>query len=125
MYAVARTLPNDDPRKAELENAMGKLYGAVSERLSPEWKAVIPNRLLPAGTVENPSYGSWEGEPTRYAPGEAWAFREGTWTRVDSTEVSMQSRLLSEAEFTSRFGALPPLLATAFQASSNPSKKGT
>jgi hypothetical protein len=124
MYAVARTLPNDDPRKADLENEMRKLYGSVLDRLTPEWKAVIPNVLLPAGTQENPSFGVWEGDPTRWAPGEAWAFMKGAWTRVDSTEVGMNSPVLSKAEFTSRFGALPPLPATAFQAPSNPSKKG-
>ena len=49
MYAVARTLPNNDPRKAELENAMAKLYGAVSERLSPEWGSRYSEPITPGG----------------------------------------------------------------------------
>ena len=124
-YQVALNLPNNHPYKAYLEDEMRKLYGRAMEKLTPEWKAVIPNVLLPAGTQENPSFGVWEGDPTRWAPGEAWAFMKGAWTRVESTEVGMNSPVLSKAEFTSRFGALPPLPATAFQASSNPSKKGT
>ena len=117
MYAAALELPNDDPRKAYLENEMRKLYRSVVDQLSPEWKAVIPNLSLPTATLENPSYGSDRdnGHPTRYAPGEAWAFIKGEWTRVDSTEVGMNSAVTSEAEFTSRFGALPPLPVTAFQ----------
>jgi hypothetical protein len=124
MYAAAIELPYDDPRKAYLEDQMRKLYGSVIDRLTPEWKAVIPNLNLPAATLENPSYGSWDGEPALWAPGEAWAFMKGEWTRVNSTDVGRNSAVLSKAEFFSRFGALPTLPATAFRGSSNPSKKG-
>ena len=123
MYQVALNLPNDHPYKAYLEDEMRKLYGRAMEKLTPGWKAVIPNRSLPAATRENPSYGSWDGEPTRWAPGEAWAFLNGEWTRVDSTDVGMNSRVQSKEEFTARFGELPPLPATAFPASSSLSKK--
>ena len=41
----------------------------------------------------------------------------GEWTRVNSTDVGMNSRLLSKAQFTSQFGELPPLPAAAFNPS--------
>lgn len=124
MYQVALNLPNNHPYKTYLEDEMRKLYGRAVEKLTPEWKAVIPNRSLPAATRENPSYGSWDGEPTRWAPGEAWAFLNGEWTRVDSTDVGINSCVQSKEEFTARFGELPPMPATAFQASSSLSKNG-
>jgi hypothetical protein len=125
MYAVALKLPINHPHKAYLECELRKLYERAAERASPAWKAVIPNQSVPGGTQENPSYGSWDGTPDRYAPGEAWAFMNGEWERVNSTDVGMNSRLLTKAQFTSQFGELPPLPAAAFQSSSNPFKNRT
>jgi hypothetical protein len=52
--------------------------------------------------------------PAYWAPGEAWAFEDGKWERVDSADVGLSSKELSPAAFKSRFGDLPPLPLTAF-----------
>lgn len=61
--------------------------------------------------------GVWieNGAPVYWAPGEAWAFEDGKWRRVHSTDVGLASKELSPEAFKSRFGDLPPLPATAFR----------
>ena len=56
------------------------------------------------------TYGSFEGEPFVWTPGEAWVVREGstTWSRADSAEIGMGGQPLSKAAFDAKFPSLPP-----------------
>jgi hypothetical protein len=71
-----------------------------------------------------PEFASWEywqaGDydivPVRWVPGEAWALIKGTWTRVNSTEVSMEARMLNEKTYKQAFEKiLVPLPSNAFK----------
>jgi hypothetical protein len=53
--------------------------------------------------------------PVRWAPGEAWAFIDGDWKRVDSSDVGFKGREIDEEFFASSFGTLKALPAIAFQ----------
>jgi len=63
-----------------------------------------------------PKYGEWETHPVRWLPGEAWAFIDGEWQRIDSSDVGYNGRELDESAFTDLFGRLTALPAIAFQA---------
>jgi hypothetical protein len=54
-------------------------------------------------------YCSWDGDPSLWTPGEAWAFIDGAWKRVNSAVVGMEAALMSKAAFDRKFGSLPPL----------------
>jgi hypothetical protein len=57
-------------------------------------------------------FASLDGDPAVWSPDVAFVFRDGAWREVNSAEVGMNGRVLSEAEFVSRFGErplLPPL----------------
>jgi hypothetical protein len=67
--------------------------------------------------VAEPMYGSSDGEPFAYTPGEAWVVREGSkgWSRADSSEIGVGGRVLSKAaSFDAKFPSLPPLPSNAF-----------
>jgi len=57
------------------------------------------------------TFGSFEGEPFVFRPGEAWVVREGasSWSRTCSAEIGMGGRVLSKAAFDAKFPSLPPL----------------
>jgi hypothetical protein len=61
------------------------------------------------------AFGSWDGKPLLWSPGEAWSFSEDKrkWLRVDSTEAGF-SHVLDEFSFRRKFGRLPPLPPDAF-----------
>ncbi len=67
------------------------------------------------GGVE-PKFGIWEDLPVRWAPGEAWAFIDGDWKQVDSSDVGFNGREIDEESFATLFGVLKTLPAIAFQA---------
>jgi hypothetical protein len=50
----------------------------------------------------------WDGEPAVWTPGEAWAFRNGSWERANSAVVGMDAAVVSKATFDAKFPALPP-----------------
>jgi hypothetical protein len=60
---------------------------------------------------------NWEGIPVRWVPGEAWAFIDGAWKRVHSTEVGMNAAEVTEETFNETFSDLRliALPAIAFQ----------
>ena len=62
-----------------------------------------------------PKFVDWEGIPARWAPGEAWAFIDGEWSRVHSSDVGMSGAELDEESFLDTFGRLTALPAIAFQ----------
>jgi hypothetical protein len=49
----------------------------------------------------------WDGDPSLLTPGEAWAFIDGAWKRVNSAVVGMEAALMSKAAFDRKFGSLP------------------
>jgi len=57
-----------------------------------------------------------------YSPGEAWAFSEGAWKRVDSTDVGMNGRVMSKEAFGAMFPSLPALSSNAFNSASAAAK---
>ena len=58
--------------------------------------------------------------PARWVPGEAWALHNGTWVRVDSTDVGNEGRELDEETFNKSFAnVLIPLPPAAFQRADN------
>ena len=65
------------------------------------------------GGVE-PKFGIWEDLPVRWAPGEAWAFTNGEWVRVHSSDVGNNGAELDEESFLDLFGRLKALPAIAF-----------
>lgn len=60
-------------------------------------------------------YLDWDGVPVIGAPGEFWAFEAGKWSPVKSGAPFVEGRVMSPAEFKSKFGALPSLPTEAFQ----------
>ncbi len=62
-----------------------------------------------------PKYGEWEDLPVRWLPGEAWAFIDGAWKRVDSSDVGNNGAELDKSSFEAAFGRLIALPAIAFQ----------
>jgi hypothetical protein len=55
-----------------------------------------------------------DGEPEVWTPGEAWAFRNGSWERINSAVVGMDAAVVSKATFDAKFPALPSLPSNAF-----------
>ena len=57
-------------------------------------------------------YGSWDGRPVVWTPGEAWVLAEGSWKRTDRNAVSLAARPLSKDAFGRRFPGIaqPPNL---------------
>ena len=63
----------------------------------------------------DPYFASMNGHPVRGTFREAWELIDGAWVRVDSTDTITNAALTTEADFTARFGTLPPLPTGAFQ----------
>jgi hypothetical protein len=62
-----------------------------------------------------PKYVDWEDVPARWLPGEAWAFIDGAWKRVHSSDVANNGAELEKSSFEATFGRLIALPAIAFQ----------
>jgi hypothetical protein len=74
-----------------------------------------PDNLAYA-TMEHWSDGQCSMVPVLYVPGEAWTLIDGSWRKIDSTEVSMSARVLDRASFETLFAAtLIDLPDAAFQ----------
>jgi hypothetical protein len=67
------------------------------------------DELLALLKAPGPKYCSWDGDPSLWTPGEAWAFIDGAWKPVNSAVVGMEAALMSKAAFDRKFGSLPPL----------------
>ena len=67
------------------------------------------------GGVE-PKFVIWELWPARWLPGEAWAFIDGDWKQVDSSDVGFNGREIDEESCATLFGILKTLPAIAFKA---------
>jgi hypothetical protein len=67
------------------------------------------DELLALLKAPGPKYCSWDGDPSLWIPGEAWAFIGGAWKPVNSAVVGMEAALMSKAAFDRKFGSLPPL----------------
>jgi hypothetical protein len=74
----------------------------------------LKHRQLPT-SIPPYAFGSWDGKPLLWSPGEAWLFSEDKrkWLRADSTEVSFCC-VLDELSFRRKFGRLPRLPRNAF-----------
>jgi len=59
----------------------------------------------------------WEYRPGFWTPGEAWALIDGIWERVNSSDVGMNARPVTQADLTRLFPDTPPLPAEAFKQS--------
>lgn len=64
-------------------------------------------------------YCNWEGVACVYEPGEAWAFINNAWKRVESVEVATKAQDIGKMTFDQVFGQLPALPSTAFQSDGN------
>jgi hypothetical protein len=74
-----------------------------------------PKFEVPFGPLSRPAlYGSWDGDPVLWSPGEAWSFADGAWKPANSSIVGMEGRVLSKSAFDRKFGSLPPLPKSAF-----------
>ncbi len=56
----------------------------------------------------------WELWPARWVPGEAWAFIDGEWREVDSSDVAHNCREVDEVCFNAVAINLKALPAIAF-----------
>ena len=84
-------------KAAEQDDTMPPLY-------SPEWWA-----------WEGPKPCVWEYRPAYWIPGEAWAFIEGRWETVNSSDVGMSARPVTAEKLAEIFPDTPPLPAEAFK----------
>ena len=74
--------------------------------------------------MAEPYFGSLEGHPVRGTSAEAWIYREDDkWRPLHATEGFVNAAILTEEEFTARFGHLPDLPVTAFQDEGNPARR--
>lgn len=71
---------------------------------SPEWWA----RAGPKPCI-------WEARPAYWMPGEAWAFIDGAWEAVNSSDVGMSARPVTATALAERFPDTPPLPSAAFK----------
>lgn len=111
LYEQERSLPLDDPRRAELSLAMKQIYDEARNKLGPKWCPPVCPEGKDAAMDALPGliYGSIDGDPFVWMPGQAWVLIDGKWLRRDDAEVGMEGRVLSEADFRKRFKDLPPL----------------
>jgi hypothetical protein len=71
-------------------------------------------RFLLASNPLEITFGSIDGDPFAWVPGEAWVAKDGgPWVRVNSGEVANNGRVLSKAAFAAKFPSrrtsrLPP-----------------
>jgi hypothetical protein len=65
--------------------------------------------------LPSPYFASLEGNPLRGVAGEAWIYHDAKWKPFDSADAAVNAALLTEEEFTTRFGQLPDLPKTAFR----------
>jgi hypothetical protein len=40
-------------------------------------------------------FGTWDGDPFVWTPGDAWVFSDGAWRPANSSVVGMEGRVLS------------------------------
>jgi hypothetical protein len=59
-------------------------------------------------------FGTFDGEPIVWAPGEAWVFRDKSWVPTNSSEVGMGARVLSKSDFDKLYPSVPGLPSSAF-----------
>ena len=65
----------------------------------------------------------WEGRPAFWRPGEAWALVDGAWEAVNSSDVGMSARPVSEAALLEMFPDTPPMPPEAFQKLAPPARQ--
>lgn len=80
------------------------MVGDEPELYSPEWWA-----------WNGPKPCIWEGRPSYWKPGEAWAFIDGRWEAVNSGDVGMNARPVTAAVLEEIFPDTPPLPPDAFR----------
>jgi hypothetical protein len=60
-------------------------------------------------------YGSWDGCAIRWRSWEAWELGfDGTWHEISAADAVTKARVMTEQEYTRRFGRVPPLPIAAF-----------
>ena len=82
-------------------------FGTIANRgKSPKLLLMEPLKL---------TFGTVDGDPFVWTPGEAWVLVNGTWREANSSVVGMDGRVLPKAAFEAKFASLPALPSNAFR----------